>query len=45
MLSSLERGRELLEAGAITTVEFQALKQKLLKQARVQPAIAEAACV
>jgi hypothetical protein len=45
MLSSLERGRELLEAGAITNVEFQALKQKLLKQARVQPAIAEAACV
>ena len=37
--------RELFEAGAITNVEFQALKQKLLKQARVQPAITEAACV
>jgi hypothetical protein len=45
MLASLERGRELFEAGAITNVEFQALKQKLLKQARVQPAIAEAVCV
>ena len=45
MLASLERGRELFEAGAITNVEFQALKQKLLKQAKVQPAIAEAAYV
>ena len=43
MLSSLESGRELFEAGAITSVEFQALKHKLLKQAKVQPALAAAA--
>ena len=43
MLASLERGKELLEAGAITSVEFQALKKKLLKQGRVAPALAEAA--
>ena len=42
MLASLQSGKELFEAGAITSVEFQALKNKLLKQGRVQPALAEA---